>query len=355
MASIKFSGNHTNFYKDLKTRVHHYFEERKISTHGDSRNLVKTIILLTAFLSTYIILAFHLLPGAWALLLCVVLGITTALIGFNIMHDGAHGSLSKSHVVNRLAALTLNMLGASSFLWNIKHNIIHHTFTNVDHVDDDILNEPFFRMTESQTRRSIHRYQHLYFPFAYGLMYMFWIFVLDFKKYFSRRIADHGDIKIGFKDHFGFWLTKALYIFFYLAVPLYFYSLPALLLGYAIFAVTTGLITSVVFQLAHTVEETSFITPPPDSVPIESDWATHQVRTTANFATRSKLVTWLTGGLNHQVEHHLFPKISHVHYPELSLIVRDVCKEYGLPYHEQVTFRKAVVSHIRFLYKLGRK
>lgn len=355
MAAIKFSGNHTNFYKDLKTRVHHYFEDKKIDTHGDYRNLVKTIILLSTFLGTYVILAFHLLPGAWALLLCVLLGVTTALIGFNIMHDGAHGSLSKSPVVNRLAALTLNMLGASSFLWNIKHNIIHHTFTNVDHVDDDILNEPFFRMTVSQQRRKIHRFQHIYFPFAYGLMYMFWIFMLDFKKYFSRRIADHGNIKIGFKDHFGFWLTKVLYVFFYFVVPLFFYSVPALLLGYSVFAITTGLITSVVFQLAHTVEDTSFITPPEQAVPIESDWATHQVRTTANFATSSKIVTWLTGGLNHQVEHHLFPKISHVHYPELSLIVRDVCKQYGLPYHEQVTFRKAVASHIRFLYKLGRK
>jgi len=307
MASIKFSGNDATFYKELKLRVHKYFEEKKISTHGDYRNIVKAIVLLGTFLGTYVVLAFHLLPGAWALLLCVLLGVATALIGFNIMHDGAHGSLSKKPVVNRLAALTLNMLGASSFLWNIKHNIIHHTFTNVDHVDDDILNEPFFRMTESQTRRPIHRFQHLYFPFAYGLMYMFWIFVLDFKKYFSRRIADHGNIKIGFKDHFGFWLTKVLYIFFYIAVPLFFYSVPALILGYAVFAITTGIITSVVFQLAHTVEDTSFITPPPQSVPIESDWASHQVKTTANFATGSKLVTWLTGGLNHQVEHHLLP------------------------------------------------
>ena len=355
MASIKFSGNDATFYKELKLRVHKYFEEKKISTHGDYRNIVKAIALLGTFLGTYVILAFHILPGAWALLLCVLLGITTALIGFNIMHDGAHGSLSKKPVINRLAALSLNMLGASSFLWNIKHNIIHHTFTNVDHVDDDILNEPFFRMTESQTRRPIHRFQHLYFPFAYGLMYMFWIFVLDFKKYFLRKIADHGNIKIGFKDHFGFWLTKALYIFFYFGVPLFYYSIPAVLLGYAIFAITTGIITSIVFQLAHTVEDTSFITPPPQSAPIESDWASHQVKTTANFATGSKLVTWLTGGLNHQVEHHLFPKISHVHYPELSLIVKDTCKEYGLPYHEQSSFGSAVASHIRFLYKLGRK
>jgi linoleoyl-CoA desaturase len=355
MAAIKFSGNDTSFYKDLKTRVHAYFEERKISTHGDRRNLVKSIILLTAFLGTYLVLAFHLVPGAWALLLCVFLGITTALIGFNIMHDGAHGSLSKNPRVNRLAALTLNMLGASAFLWNIKHNVIHHTFTNVDHVDDDILNEPFFRMTESQKRRAMHKFQHVYFPFAYGLMYMFWIFVLDFKKYFTRRIADHDNIKISFKDHFGFWLTKVLYFTFYVAIPLNFYSLPVFLLGYATFAITTGLITSVVFQLAHTVEDTNFYVPPADSKPIESDWATHQVRTTANFATGSKLVTWLTGGLNHQVEHHLFPKISHVHYPELSVIVKETCKKHGLPYHEQPSFAKAVASHVRFLYRLGRK
>lgn len=143
MPTIKFSGNSSAFYSDLKNRVNTYFKDKRISTHGDHRSLIKAIVLMTLFLGCYPVLAFHLLPGIWPLLVCILLGLVTAAIGFNIMHDGAHGSLSKSPLVNKLAALSLNMLGASSFLWNIKHNVIHHSFTNVDDHDDDILNEPF--------------------------------------------------------------------------------------------------------------------------------------------------------------------------------------------------------------------
>ncbi|HNP48845.1 MAG TPA: acyl-CoA desaturase [Bacteroidia bacterium] len=354
MSTIKFSGNSSAFYSDLKARVNTYFKEKSISTHGDHRSLIKVIVLMTLFLGCYPLLVFNLLPGAWSILALVVLGLVTAAIGFNIMHDGAHGSLSKSPFVNKLAALSLNMLGASSFLWNIKHNVIHHSFTNVDDHDDDILNEPFFRMTKRQPKLSAHKYQHLYFPIAYGLMYIAWVFFLDFKKYFQRRIADREDIKLTVSQHIGFWLTKITYIFLFVVLPLQFYSLPAYLFGYFIYAFTTGLVTSVVFQLAHTVEETDFIYPESEVHVLNTDWATHQVRTTANFATRNKFVTWAVGGLNFQVEHHLFPKIAHVHYPALSKIVKEVCQKYNLPYHEQATVRGAILSHIRFLRDMGR-
>ncbi len=357
MPTIKFSGNSSAFYSDLKNRVNTYFKDKRISTHGDHRSLIKAIVLMTLFLGCYPVLAFHLLPGIWPILVCILLGLVTAAIGFNIMHDGAHGSLSKSPLVNKLAALSLNMLGASSFLWNIKHNVIHHSFTNVDDHDDDILNEPFFRMTKRQPKLGAHKYQHLYFPLAYGLMYMSWVFFLDFKKYFQRRIADRGDIKLTVSQHIGFWATKLSYVFLFVVLPLQFYSLPAYLLGYFIYSFTTGLTTSVVFQLAHTVEETEFLYPETTNSEvyiIPTDWATHQVKTTANFATRNKFVTWAVGGLNFQVEHHLFPKIAHVHYPALSKIVKEVCQKYNLPYHEQATVTGAIVSHIRFLKDMGR-
>lgn len=353
MSHLKFTGNQSHFYVELKKRVNAYFEERKISTTGDYRNVVKSIILLSVFLSSYIILAFHLLPGIWSLLICVLLGFVTALIGFNIMHDGAHGSLSKKPAVNKLAALTLNMLGASSFLWNIKHNVIHHTFTNVESHDDDILNEPFFRMAENQKLRFGHRFQHLYWPLAYGLIYIAWVFFLDIKKYFNRQVAEKKEIQWKLSNHIGFWLTKICYIGMYIVLPLQYFSFSSWILGFLVYTVTTGLTISTVFQMAHTIEETDFIAVD-DSNMLPTDWATHQVKTTANFATRNKIITWLVGGLNHQVEHHLFPKISHIHYPALSYIVKDVCKKYGLPYHEQPTFRSAIKSHVRFLYKLGR-
>ncbi|MCC7232525.1 MAG: acyl-CoA desaturase [Bacteroidia bacterium] len=354
MTTIRFSGNQSAFYTELKARVNQYFESRNSTHHGDQRSLLKSSILLGLFFGSYILLTFRHLPDLPAIALCAVLGFITSAIGFNIMHDGAHGSLSRNKWINKLAALTLNMFGGSSALWNIKHNIIHHSFTNVDGHDDDILNEPLFRMTRFQRRRRIHRLQYLYWPLAYGLMYIGWIMFLDFSKYFRGRIAERKNIRFSFSQHLGFWLTKVFYIAFYVLLPLRFYSWEAWLLGFSIFAFSTGLTISIVFQLAHTVEETECVKADEKTDILPTDWATHQVRTTANFATGSRIITWFTGGLNFQVEHHLFPRVSHVHYPAISHIVRETCSKYGLPYYEAPTLSNAIASHVRFLYQLGR-
>lgn len=354
MSSLKFTGNHSAFYVDLKQRVQRYFEENSLSVHGGQKLLIKSIILLGTFFTLYFLLAFHLLSMPWSLLACIPMALVTAGIGFNIMHDGAHGSLSSHPLVNRLAALSLNMLGASSFLWNIKHNIIHHTFTNVEDHDDDILNQPLFRMSPAQTKLGIHKYQHWYWPLGYGLTYMAWVFFLDVRKYFNKQIASRADIKFPLSSHIGFWFTKLLYIFFFVYIPLHYYTLTEYLIGYLLYTFTTGIVISVIFQLAHTVEETTFIKPSENSNTLETDWASHQVMTTANFATRNPVITWFVGGLNFQVEHHLFPRISHIHYPALSGIVEDTCRQHGLTYIVQPTFWGAVQSHLKFLERLGK-
>jgi linoleoyl-CoA desaturase len=353
MATIKFNGNSSDFYTDLKSRVENYFKERKIETHGSLFIYLKSAFYIISFIACYVVLVFF-TPATWlAVLLCIFFGLMTAGIGFNVMHDGGHGSYSPKKSVNKVAAMTLNLLGGSSFLWNIKHNMIHHTFTNVDGHDDDIMTEPFLRMTSNQKKRFYHRYQHIYWVVVYGFMYFGWIFILDIMKYFRKSIAAKSDIKFDFKTHIGFWLTKIFYVGVFVVLPLQMMPWYTFLIGFGIWVYTTGLITSVVFQLAHAVEETHFMEA--DKEVLENDWAVHQVLTTANFGSRSKLLSFLTGGLNQQVEHHLFPRISHVHYPQLSPIVKATCQQHGLVYLEQPTFYHAVVSHIKFLYKLGNK
>ncbi len=354
MSIPKFTGNNSAFYIDLKQRVQGYFEENRLSVHGDHRLVIKSIILLSTFFALYILLAFRLIDSPWSILACIPLALVTAGIGFNIMHDGAHGSLSSNPIVNKLAALSLNMLGASSFMWNIKHNIIHHTFTNVEDHDDDILNQPLFRMSPLQPKRKIHKFQHWYWPIGYGMTYMVWIYWLDIRKYFNKKIASRNDIKFPISVHFGFWFTKLIYIFFFVIIPLQYYSWTEFLLGYVFYIFTTGMVISVIFQLAHTVEDTSFAKPDAITNTLDNDWASHQVMTTANFATDNSVITWYVGGLNFQVEHHLFPRISHIHYPALSQIVADTCKKHGLNYLVQPTLSGAIQSHIRFLHRLGR-
>jgi linoleoyl-CoA desaturase len=353
MKSLKFNGNGSAFYNDLKNRVDNYFREHNIEQHGSMKIYFKSAFYLISFIACYTMLVFFTPAPLWSVLLCILFGLLTAGIGFNIMHDGGHGSYSPKKTINRMAALSLNLLGGSSHLWNIKHNMIHHTFTNVEGYDDDIETEPFLRLSKGQKRRFYHRFQFIYWILVYGFMYFGWIFILDPMKYFRKSIASKTDIKFSIKEHFGFWLTKVIYIGIFIVLPLQFVPWYSFLIGFGIWVYTTGLVTSVIFQLAHAVEETTFIEPKKEN--LETDWAVHQVLTTANFGSRSKLLSFFTGGLNQQVEHHLFPRISHIHYPKLSPIVKETCEQHGLVYLEQPTIFHAIISHMKFLYRLGNK
>lgn len=189
MAIPKFSNVPHSFHTELKKRISDYFEQVGKSTTGNYSLWLKAVLLVISFLFVYIHLVFF-TPVTWvAILECLILGGLTAAIGFNVMHDGAHGSFSRYKWVNDLAALSVNFLGANNFMWKTKHNVIHHAYTNIDGVDDDIEARPLLRLCETQKFYKIHRYQHLYFWAAYSLLYIWWVFVTDYKKYFLKRIG----------------------------------------------------------------------------------------------------------------------------------------------------------------------
>jgi linoleoyl-CoA desaturase len=353
MATPKFAAPTLSLYSILKRNVNEYFQQKKISTAGNYKLYIKAAILFASYILVYTHLIFftpHWLP---AIAECVLLGILTASIGFNIMHDGAHGSFSKYPWLNKLAAYSLDFLGASSFMWDMKHNVIHHAYTNIDGVDDDINARPFLRLCKTQKRYRIHRYQYIYFWFLYSLLYLFWVFFTDYKKYFLHRIGSVPLQKLKLKDHISFWGFKVLYLLLYIGLPVYFWGFLPWLTGFLIYAAVAGLLLSIVFQLAHTVEETSFPVPVQPVNKIEDEWALHQLKSTANFATKNKFITWWVGGLNFQVEHHLFPKISHIHYPVICKIVRQTCIALGVPYIEHRKMHSAIGSHISYLKKMG--
>ena len=353
-ATPKFSTVTKSFHTELKRRINSYFAETGKPSTGDTRLYTKAIILFTSFVFLYIHLVFFTPATFWAILECVVLGCVVAGIGFNIMHDGAHGSFSNVKWVNSLAAISLNILGGSHFMWNMKHNVIHHAYTNIDGVDDDIDIKPWMRMSSTQPKYAMHKYQHIYFWFLYAMLYIFWIFILDYQKYFKGRIGDMPLKKMSAGDHLVFWGFKLLHLFLFVAVPIYTVGFVSWLIGFSIFAVVAGLVISIVFQLAHTVEHTHFPMPDEATGKLEDEWAIHQLKTTANFAPHSKIINWFVGGLNFQIEHHLFPKVSHVHYPELRRIIKQTCAEFNVPYIEYPKMRHAIASHVNFLKEMGR-
>jgi linoleoyl-CoA desaturase len=156
------------------------------------------------------------------------------------------------------------------------------------------------------------------------------------------------------KEHLFFWFYKLSHAFIFVVLPIYMVGFTPWLIGFLSMGLVTGFVLSIVFQLAHTVEHTHFPLPNDATGKMEDEWAIHQIKTTANFATRNRVVSWLVGGLNFQIEHHLFPKISHVHYPAISKIIKKACADYGISYIEYPKMIMAVQSHVNYLRQLGR-
>ena len=356
MAKIVFNNKNNDFYNSLKQSVDNYFTEQKINKTGDWRLFSKTIILCGVFVTSYLLMMLVSLPLLATIGICILMGFLAACIGFSVMHDANHGSYSNNTTLNDFLGLSANFLGASAYFWKQKHNIIHHTYTNVDGIDDDIAKSPIIRQCESQRWVPAHKVQHLYLVPVYSLSSIFWIFFMDFTKYFTRKIYTTEAWKLSAKNHIVFWSTKIWYGFAYIAVPIFIFGWAQWLVGFLIYNAAMGLTLSLVFQLAHVVENTEFEHIPLDQTKhVDSAWAEHQIRTTANFAMGNKAISWFVGGLNFQIEHHLFPRVSHVHYPAISGIVQAKCKEFGLPYNQYPTFGTALASHFRVMKQLGEK
>jgi linoleoyl-CoA desaturase len=356
LKKVVFNNKSNSFSETLNAEVRQYFETKNIKQTGDWRLYLKSFVLIPLALACYISLITLSMPVVLSLFLCGVLGLCIASIGFNVMHDANHGSYSESKRINYIMGLTMNALGANAFIWKTKHNIVHHTYTNVDGIDDDIAKSPVLRHCHSQTHKPIHKYQHYYMFFFYGISHILWALYTDFDKYFKRRIHNTSINQFPLKEHVIFWFSKIMYVLFYLAIPIMLLGFSKFIVGFMFMSIVTGITLSLVFQLAHVIELTEFTDATQDvdvRMTIEDSWAVHQMRTTANFATKNKLINWFVGGLNFQVEHHLFPKISHVHYPALSPIVERISKQFGVPYHNVPNMFTAIASHVRTMRKFG--
>ena len=356
MAKITFDNRNNQFYQSLKLSVDEYFEKNDIKKTGDWRLYIKTFTLVGAAIAMYCSLIFISINPLLALLICALLGFTFSSIGFSVMHDANHGSYSTKPWLNDLLGLSANALGASSFFWKQKHNIIHHTYTNVDGIDDDIAKSPIIRQCETQKWVPAHKIQHLYLVPVYALSSIFWLFFMDFTKYFTRKIYTTEAWEMSVKNHIIFWATKVLYFVFYMIIPIIVWGFGPWLLGFFLLHVVMGLTLSLVFQLAHVVENTEFENVALDETKhVETAWAEHQIKTSSNFAMGNPVISWFVGGLNFQIEHHLFPKVSHVHYPAISKIVIEKCAEYHLPYNQYRTMSGALASHFRVMKMLGKQ
>lgn len=342
------------FVAEVKERVAAHFRTTGHSPYADSSMVLRTLTMLGVTFGTYALLLAQVFPPWAMLVLCVVMGIGVAGIGLGVAHDALHGAYSPRPWVNGLLGLTFELVGANGYMWKLTHNVIHHTYPNVHGLDEDLEVSPWLRLSPESKHRPVHRFQHWYALAAYSLTTLYWVFLKDYSYFLKRDLGPFLGKRHPARQVAALLAAKLLYYGYMIVVPLLVMDLPwwQVLIGFVVVHLTAGVILGVTFQLAHVIEETKHPLPD-DHGCMESAWMVHQMQTTANFANGNRLLTWYVGGLNHQVEHHLFPKVCSVHYPALSRIVREVARDTGIPYLSHGTLRQAMRSHWRTLKRLG--
>lgn len=358
-AAIRFTNpQKTDFHRVVTQRVDRYFEENGISKYADYRMVIKTVVMYGLYFVPYFLMLFVHMP-AWAMLLCCsVMGLGLSGIGMAVMHDANHGAYSKHRWVNQLLGYSLDVVGGNSGNWKIQHNQQHHTFTNIHGHDWDIRARGNLRLTPAVKKNFLHRFQVFYALFLYALQTVFWVAIKDFIQLcnYNNEPVDKLNSKQRTAAIGKLIVAKILYVLYIVVIPVMVLH-PTwwqYLIGFLVMHGVAGLVLTTVFQLAHVVEDAQF----PDldeKGNIQAEWAVHQMQTTANFAANNKLVTYYVGGLNYQIEHHLFQRICHIHYPKIAPIVKQTAQEYGIPYLNNETLTDAIVSHLRLLNQLGVK
>ncbi|MDB9730952.1 acyl-CoA desaturase, partial [Flavobacteriaceae bacterium] len=329
---VKFSRKDpAQFFKTLNQRVNSYFKENNIQKTGNWALHLKTLVMFTLFLAPYFLILTLNLPNWANFLLTVVMGVGMAGVGMNVMHDGNHGAYSNKKWVNKLMGSSIYILAGNVYNWQVQHNVLHHTYTNIPEHDEDLDAGRILRFSKHADWKKYHKFQHLYSVLLYGLLTFNWAITTDFQQMYryTKRKLSYGKLPNPVLNWTKLLITKIIYVTIWIAIPMIFLEVAwyKILIGFFVMHYVAGLILSVVFQLAHIIDHAD--TPVPNEQgDMKNTWAIHQLFTTVNFGTKNRIINWFTGGLNHQVEHHIFPNISHVHYTKIAKIVKETAKEF---------------------------
>ena len=360
MKTIKFVGDEIwqkNFAAAVRQNVNNYFKERGISTKGNLVLLSQTVAMLALYIVPFILLLTTAMTTWLALAMTIIMGIGMAGIGMCVMHDAVHGSYSNKEWINKIMGGTMYLLGSNVFNWKIQHNVMHHAYTNIEGYDEDIAVSSVIRLSQFAPVKKIHYYQHILAFFFYGLLTITKLTndFVQLARYNKEGITRKFNINPTM-EYAKMVVIKLIYLFVLIGLPLLFtrFAWWQVLLGFVIMHWAAGCILSTVFQMAHVVEGAEQFEPDADGI-IHTEWAVNEVRTTSDFARNNLLLNWYVGGLNFQIEHHLFPNVCHVHYRKIAPIVEKTAKEFGLFYNQKPSFIAALGSHVRRLKQLGQQ
>ncbi|HYG04269.1 MAG TPA: acyl-CoA desaturase [Chryseosolibacter sp.] len=357
--TLKFANTRRDFTATLNKRVNDYFKSNNIRKHANTEMVIKTFVMFALYLVPYALIVTSVVTGtAGLILLTIIMGLGLAGIGLSVMHDANHGAYSTKPWVNTFIGYSINFIGANAFNWKLQHNVLHHSYTNVHEEDEDISPRGALRMTPHSEWKKMHKYQYIYAWFLYGLMTLVWVTIKDFTRLY--KYQRNGLAKMHKGNVVKEWIilagSKLVYVGYIFVIPLLFTSIAwwQVLIGVIAMHYIAGFILAIIFQPAHVIEGTEFPLPDEDKT-LQNNWAIHQLLTTTNFGNNSRWFSWYVGGLNFQIEHHLFPNVCHVHYRNIAEIVKTTAEEFGLPYKSSPTFIGALAGHARLLKQLGQR
>ena len=360
---VRFAPRGENsYYESVISAVNSYFETNKISPYGNTEMWIKAFLMISLFVVPYFLMVTGIASAhvLWFFLCWFLMGWGKVGIGCSVMHDANHGSFSGNKMVNNTLGKILEVIGGYSVTWKIQHNLLHHTYTNVEGLDEDIDSTFLLRFSPNQKHYWFHRFQHIYAFFFYTIQTLYWMTVKDYMqiiRYHKHDLLIKHKVTL-FQALTRVTLVKLAYFTNILLLPILFsgFSWQYVIAGFLVMHAVAGLALSLIFQPAHVISNSDYAMPIENKgkMQMENSRAIHEVANTTNFAPKNKFLTWFIGGLNFQIEHHLFSNICHVHYKKLSPIVEELTKAHGIPYNVAPSFRSAIVQHLRMLKQLGK-
>ena len=340
-----------SFPKVLRRRLDRFFAEGKVSPKANPMMWTKiatgTAVLLGSWVAIY---ALH--PGSWAFIgLYFLGGLAQTFLLLNIAHDSNHNAISSAPLVNKALNYAFDLCGINSYMWRILHHRGHHSCINLHGEDDALTGRGIFRFTPHEPRAKWHRFQHIYGLLFYAMFSLDYVFVRDFEAFFFPKHDYLRRTRHPLREYVILFASKAFYITYMLVLPVVLLHKPVLLVlsAFLLVHLVVGLSVSLVFQTTHTVDTTYF---PAERGEFDNG-VYHIFATTADYATDNPVVSWLTGGLNHHIAHHLCPFVCHTHYAPLTRIVKETAAEFGIPYRQHPTMSRAIVHHLILLKQLG--
>lgn len=354
MSTIRFKEENDTFYTTLSERVEGYLEKSNTKRYANGLFYSKALLLIGSYVACYalLLLSSNHLIAFWSM---IALGPLAILIGINVGHDAAHGTISRYSWVNKAFLYSFDVLGANSYIWKSRHVHSHHSHPNILDHDADMKQNMFVRIFPQSELLKIHRFQFLYAPFLYLLYTLNWLHYRDYSDFFKSKIGSLQIKHHGINEILKLLAFKMLYISYILFIPLLFSVLTwqEILIAFLLMNFTASILITLALIPSHVAEHSEFPLPNKDGI-LPYSWSHHQVATVTDFATNNLFLNFLFGGFNHHVAHHLFPNINHIHSTKITPIIVQTIEDFGLKYNYENSFVNAYASHFRLLKNNGK-